>query len=162
MMAAAHCFDDEERNTGQYREEYAVRTTFYVGFEQKGILGENGRKLTRKIIQGINVFGPNKENKKIITFPLWENGEQKYSIEDNLIDLALITVTQAIPLSPGWIEKAQLDPPSINCETCSGECSKYDRMDAVGLGLWKEGKYYNVHLVGTNYISAKVKLTIKV
>lgn len=150
ILSAAHCFDDAHE--GSYRNEYYDRKEFYVGFEYIGILVQNSSKVERHFIEGIAVSGTNKEQKRIIQFPIWEytiaaNGlgrkpfRQKYTINIDLIDLALITVRQEMVFNPGWIEKAQLDPPSTNCQTCSGECSPYDKLEAVGLGEWRESKY---------------------
>ena len=163
VLTAAHCYDDVENNNhnrgwlynqiaGVFANEYYSCEHIYAGFESLDSLGENGTTLTRSFIEGIAVFGPNKASKKIVRFPVWERfktpqgiikpkDDPTYTIKDNLIDIALVTLTETVTFAPQTIEKAHFGPPSVTCEYCTLDCRPGNFFHAYGIGYKGESKY---------------------
>ena len=162
VLSAAHCFDDND-GEGNYQVEYRKRFVFTIGFLDLRNPSRNSKTIFRKKIEGIAVSGSNKNVKKVITFPVWNvkhSGSHHigwiippkpdYQIFENLIDIALITLTDDIVFVPHSIEKAILGPPNNynnNCESCTGNCDISKRFTALGLGQMDIGMYNKMFLI---------------
>ena len=85
-------------------------------------------------------------NKTIIEFPIFCNNapvDCEFEIRlidyDILFDVAVMKLQTEIMFVAGHVEKARLDYPSSNCQTCVDDCSSNIPFKAIGWGWVAKG-----------------------
>ena len=126
ILSVAHCFID-----GLVIDAYNKRKYFYVGTHQKQD-SSTGQRLERSSIVGITKDG------HPVDFPI---NTALYSLDTNLIDIALITFDTDIAFTEN-IKKVRLEDPKDpydDCRLCSGDCDPSNIFKAYGWGRHELG-----------------------
>ena len=165
ILSAAHCFDDWcdspfwtfQLCFQNFNDEYHSRNWVAVrlGTETNGY--PNTKAYYRQKIEGIGFDKGNSAKKHVVEFPVWPRdsivyhrpiyqilgfaAKPNYRVRENLIDIALITLTESITFKDNLVQ-AQLAPPNTpehNCDGCIGYCDDKNIFTAFGLGKKSEG-----------------------
>ena len=142
VLTAAHCFDGRQRidknQTTVFTNDWEDNKFFWVGTHEKMkiVSGQDphGQKLERDTAWTLRVW-----NKAIIEFPLFCKvgcvfGENNLE-QEVVVDVAVVKMKTEMKFFPGHVQRAKLDSPSSNCQTCLDDCDSSNNLKAIGWGI---------------------------
>ena len=152
-MTATHCLDGKKRRNGTwvFSDDWARNNFVLVGIHEiNKSYPNNDDPHARKIFRDTawTLLIPNVRpllNKTIIEFPIFCNKmppckfEAKLMSRYILFDVAVMKLQTEIMFVPGHVERAMLDSPSLNCQTCVDDCSSNIAFKAIGWGWVAKG-----------------------
>ena len=138
VLTVAHCFDNINNTDGTPDPgEYGRNKYFYVGTETRSLNPYIGKRpgVPGKKMERLQIHGLDKDDAPV-DFPV---NPAVHNIEKNLIDIAVVTLTQPMDFSLK-ISQAIIDSPSNNCLNCKADCDDVqNNFHVYGWGIYGPG-----------------------